>query len=122
MTGEIALGGVYVPTLLLLALVALILAWAVTRLIGALGLYRFLAYRAAVDLSLFVLILGGLAIDAGGLVNGGTIARETLDRLPEMVTCCHVETEAHEAIRENAALADTCLDHRSRPTFGNDDA
>ena len=62
MTGEIALGGVYVPTLLLLALVALILAWAVTRLIGALGLYRFLAYRAAVDLSLFVLILGGLAI------------------------------------------------------------
>lgn len=68
------------------------------------------------------LILGGLAIDAGGLVNGGTIARETLDRLPEMVTCCHVETEAHEAIRENAALADTCLDHRSRPTFGNDDA
>ena len=60
MTGEIALGGVYVPTLLLLALVALILAWAVTRLIGALGLYRFLAYRAAVDLSLFVLILGGL--------------------------------------------------------------
>ncbi|EAT09348.1 DUF1656 domain-containing protein [Sphingobium sp. 10 DY56-G10] len=62
MTGEIALGGVYVPTLLLLALVALILAWAVTRLIGALGLYRFFAYRAAVDLSLFVLILGGLAI------------------------------------------------------------
>ena len=62
MTGEIALGGVYVPTLLLLALVALILAWAVTRLIGALGLYRFLAYRAAVDLSIFVLILGGLAI------------------------------------------------------------
>ena len=62
MTGEIALGGVYVPTLLLLALVALILAWAVTRLIGALGLYRFLAYRAAVDLSLFLLILGGLAI------------------------------------------------------------
>ena len=62
MTGEIALGGVYVPTLLLLALVALILAWAVTRLIGALGLYRFLAYRAAVDLSIFILILGGFAL------------------------------------------------------------
>ena len=62
MTGEIALGGIYVPPLLLLALVALLLAWVVTRLIGALGLYRFLAYRAAVDLSLFVLILGGLAI------------------------------------------------------------
>ena len=62
MTGEIALGGIYVPTLLLLALVALLLAWGVTRLIGALGLYRFLAYRAAVDLSIFILILGGLAL------------------------------------------------------------
>ncbi|KKW93554.1 MULTISPECIES: DUF1656 domain-containing protein [Sphingobium] len=62
MTGEIALGGVYVPTLLLLALVALILSWGITRLIGALGLYRFLAYRAAVDLSIFVLMLGALAI------------------------------------------------------------
>ena len=62
MTGEIALGGIYVPTLLLLALVALLLAWVVTRLSGALGLYRFLAYRAAVDLSIFILILGGLAL------------------------------------------------------------
>ncbi|HJT39719.1 MAG TPA: DUF1656 domain-containing protein [Sphingobium sp.] len=62
MTGEIALGGVYVPTLLLLALVALLLSWGVTRLIGALGLYRFLAYRAAVDLSIFVLMLGALAL------------------------------------------------------------
>ena len=62
MTGEIALGGIYVPTLLLLALVALLLAWVVTRLIGARGLYRFLAYRAAVDLSIFILILGGLAL------------------------------------------------------------
>jgi hypothetical protein len=62
MTGEIALGGIFIPTFLLLSLVALILAWCVTRLIGAAGLYRFLAYRAAVDLSIFVLILGGLAI------------------------------------------------------------
>lgn len=62
MTGEIALSGIFIPTLLLLALLALILAWVVTRLIGAAGLYRFLAYRAAVDLSIFILILGGLAI------------------------------------------------------------
>lgn len=62
MTGEIALGGIYVPTLLLLALVALLLSWGLTRLIGAFGLYRFLAYRAAVDLSLFILLLGGLAL------------------------------------------------------------
>lgn len=62
MTGEIALGGIYVPTLLLLALVALLLSWGLSRLIGAFGLYRFLAYRAAVDLSLFILLLGGLAL------------------------------------------------------------
>ncbi|WP_420145406.1 DUF1656 domain-containing protein [Sphingobium sp.] len=62
MTGEIAIGGIYMPTLLLLALVALLLNWALTRLIAAFGLYRFLAYRAAVDLSLFILILGGLAL------------------------------------------------------------
>ncbi|WP_188062988.1 DUF1656 domain-containing protein [Sphingobium sp. KCTC 72723] len=61
MTGEIALGGVYVPTLLLLALLALALTWGLTRLIAMLGLYRFLAYRAAVDLGLFVLILGALS-------------------------------------------------------------
>lgn len=62
MTGEVALGGIYVPTLLLLALVALLLCWGLTRLIGAFGLYRFLAYRAAVDLSLFILLLGALAL------------------------------------------------------------
>ncbi|MFZ2996487.1 DUF1656 domain-containing protein [Sphingobium sp.] len=62
MTGEIALGGIYLPTFLLLALAALILSWVATRLIAALGLYRFLAYRAAVDLSLFILILGALAL------------------------------------------------------------
>lgn len=61
MIGEIALGGVYVPTFLLLALVALMLTMGVVRLIAAFGLYRFLAYRAVVDLSLFVLVLGALA-------------------------------------------------------------
>ena len=62
MTGEVALGGVYVPTLLLLGLAALLLSWGFTRLIGAFGLYRFVAYRAIVDLSIFVLTLGALAI------------------------------------------------------------
>lgn len=62
MTGEINLGGVYVPTLLLLALAAMALTYVATRIIGAFGLYRFLAYRAIVDLSLFILLLGALAI------------------------------------------------------------
>ncbi len=62
MIGETSLDGVYVPTLLLLALAALILTYLATRLIGWFGLYRFVAYRAIVDLSLFVLLLGALAI------------------------------------------------------------
>lgn len=61
MTGEIALGGVFVPTLLLLALAAMALTFLLTRLLGAFGLYRFVAYRALVDLSLFVLLFGLVA-------------------------------------------------------------
>jgi hypothetical protein len=61
MTGEVSLAGVFVPTLLVLALAAMALSFAMTRLIGAFGLYRFVAYRALVDLSLFVLMLGLLA-------------------------------------------------------------
>lgn len=62
MIGEIALGGIYLPTFLLLALAALIASWAISRVIGALGFYRFLAYRAAVDLSVFILILAAMAL------------------------------------------------------------
>lgn len=58
MTGETAIGGVFVPTLLLLAIAALILSAGLTRLVAAFALYRFVAYRALVDLSLFVLVFG----------------------------------------------------------------
>lgn len=61
MTGEVSFDGVFVPTLLLLALAAMAGAYGLTRLLGAFGLYRFVAYRALVDLSLFVLVLGLLA-------------------------------------------------------------
>ncbi len=62
MTGEVSFDGVFVPTLLLLALVAMLLTAGLTRLFGMFGLYRFVAYRALVDLSLFVLVLGGLSL------------------------------------------------------------
>lgn len=58
MTGETAIGGVFVPTLLLLGVAALILSTGLMRLVAAFGLYRFVAYRPIVDLSLFVLVLG----------------------------------------------------------------
>jgi hypothetical protein len=62
MTGEIALGGVFVPTLLLLAVVAVVVTALLVRLLAYFGLYRFLAYRALVDISLFVLVLGSLSL------------------------------------------------------------
>jgi hypothetical protein len=62
MTGEISLGGVFFPTLLLLSIAALILTFGAIRVVGFFGLYRFFAYRALVDLCLFILCLGLLAI------------------------------------------------------------
>lgn len=61
MTGEIAIGGVFVPTLLVLGIFAMLLTMLLARLFNALGLYRFVAYRALVDLCLFILLLGLLA-------------------------------------------------------------
>jgi hypothetical protein len=61
MTGEISIGGVFVPALLVLAGVALLLTMLAIRLLGWAGLYRIVAYRALVDLCVFVLILGLLA-------------------------------------------------------------
>ena len=58
MTGEIAIYGVFVPTLLVLAVAASIATLALMRLFNFIGLYRFLAYRGLVDLCLFVLVLG----------------------------------------------------------------
>ncbi|PZO90837.1 MAG: DUF1656 domain-containing protein [Sphingomonas sanxanigenens] len=61
MTGEVFIGGIFVPTLLVLAVIAVAITALLTRIAGAFALYRFVAYRALVDLSLFVLVLGLLA-------------------------------------------------------------
>jgi hypothetical protein len=65
MIGEVALGGVFVPTILLLAMAALMLTGAATRLLSAFGAYRFVAYRPLVDFALFFLILGLLSLLTG---------------------------------------------------------
>jgi uncharacterized protein DUF1656 len=62
MVGEVSIGGVYVPALLLLAALALALTGCVARLLVLLGVYRFLAYRPLVDGALFVLLLGLLTL------------------------------------------------------------
>ena len=65
------------------------------------------------------LILDGMAICAGALVNGTTIAYDPIGSLPERVTYHHVETERHEAILANGAAAETYVDYVARRTFDN---
>jgi hypothetical protein len=65
MIGEISIGGVYLPTFLLLVVAALVLTGIASRLIATFGLYRFVAYRPIVDLALYLLILGLLALLTG---------------------------------------------------------
>lgn len=61
MTGEIALYGVYVPTLLVLGIAASLVTMVLMRLLNLIGAYRLFAYRALVDLCLFVIVLGFFA-------------------------------------------------------------
>ena len=58
MIGEISIGGVFFPPLLLLGLCALAITGVLSRLFQIIGVYRFVAYRPLVDLSLFILLLG----------------------------------------------------------------
>jgi Protein of unknown function (DUF1656) len=59
MDGEVSLGGVYVPTLLLLALLSLCVFYRISSLLTLIGLYRLVAMRPLVDLALFILVLWG---------------------------------------------------------------
>lgn len=61
MTGEIAIYGIFIPTLLVLAIAAAIVTMGLMRLFNVIGAYRLFAYRALVDLCLFVLVLGFFA-------------------------------------------------------------
>ncbi len=65
------------------------------------------------------LILDGLAVNAGALVNGTSIAFVPLADLPPQVTYWHVETEAHDAILANGAAAETFVDYVGRRAFDN---
>jgi protein AaeX len=57
MIGEISIGGVFVPSLLLWALIAFILNVGLRRVLSAVGFYRFVWHRALFDAALFVILL-----------------------------------------------------------------
>lgn len=65
------------------------------------------------------LIIDELAINAGALVNGGTITRDPTSSLPERVTYYHVETEGHEVILANGVDVETYVDYIGRRAFDN---
>jgi hypothetical protein len=60
MIGELSIGGVYIPTLLLFACLAVLLVGLVSRLLSFVGFYRLVAYRPMADLALLVLLLAAL--------------------------------------------------------------
>jgi hypothetical protein len=60
--GEVSLGGVYVPAVLLLGAAALVATALLSRLLAMTGFYRFISSRPAVDIALFLLLLGALVV------------------------------------------------------------
>jgi len=60
MIGEVSLYGIYVPPLLLLALLALVVSRLFNWVLARSGLYRHIWHPALFDFSLFVIVLGGL--------------------------------------------------------------
>ena len=63
------------------------------------------------------LLIDGLLINAGALVNGTTITE--LRDLPERVTVYNVETEAHDVILAEGTPAETFIDYAGRQAFDN---
>jgi hypothetical protein len=61
MIGEISIGGVYIPSLLLLVIAAVVLTALLSRLLSASGFYRFVAYRPLTDIAFFTLLLAAIA-------------------------------------------------------------
>ncbi len=65
------------------------------------------------------LLIDSLLINAGALVNGGSINWVPLSELGDSYTVYHIETEAHDIILANGAQAETFIDNVSRRVFDN---
>ena len=61
MNGEFAILGVFLPTLLVFGMIASICTLLLIQLADRFGLYRFVAYRALVDLAFYVIVFGAVA-------------------------------------------------------------
>lgn len=61
MIGELSLYGVYVPWLLMMALLALALSRALGYLLARIGFYRLVWHPALFDFALFIIVLGAVS-------------------------------------------------------------
>jgi hypothetical protein len=68
------------------------------------------------------MLVDGLLINAGSLVNGTTIAFVPLAKLEARVTYYHIEVAAHEVILANGAPTESFVDYAGRHGFDNHDA
>ncbi|HGM8183174.1 TPA: DUF1656 domain-containing protein [Pseudomonas aeruginosa] len=62
MPREIAIHGVYMPTLTLLFVIAAALTWGLDRIFASVGLYRLTWHPALFRVSLFACLYGGLSL------------------------------------------------------------
>ncbi|QBE61718.1 DUF1656 domain-containing protein [Pseudoduganella lutea] len=62
MIAEVSLHGLYVPTLLLLALAALVCTRVLGKLLLRVGFYRFVWHPALFEFALFGIVLGGFSL------------------------------------------------------------
>jgi hypothetical protein len=67
MNPEISLFGVFLPSILVCALIAYPIATLIARGLAAAGFYRFVWHPALFNLSLFVCLLGGLVFLLSGI-------------------------------------------------------
>lgn len=65
------------------------------------------------------LLIDGVLCHAGALVNGSTITNVPSSELGQSYTVYHIETEDHEIILANGAMAETFIDNASRRAFDN---
>ncbi len=63
------------------------------------------------------LLLGGVLVNAGALVNGTTIRRES--RVPEVFTYRHIELATHDLVLAEGVAAETFVDNAERRHFDN---
>jgi Hint domain len=65
------------------------------------------------------LLIDGVLVHAGALVNGTTIRRMAFEELGQRFTVYHIETENHEVVLAEGTPTETFIDNVSRARFDN---